>query len=237
MHIAMSAIEFSRAMSSRSRVNILRLLATRDMSAPEIAKKLLLKTTTVRHHLNLLTRIGMIGEVGEERREIGRPVVKYRVTRKPMSIEFPRRHYEILSEILLQGLIRTLGREGARTTLRHMGREFGTRLARDLTARYAVERWNMKALKRYFVELHLDEIGTLPEIVDATDRTLRFKMHNCLLSELAKHYPDLACDGFDCQLFEAFVKGTIGKAEIEQVRCAAHGDPHCEYRITRRAQH
>lgn len=41
---------------------MLRLLATKDMTADEIAEKLFLKTITVRHHLNMLNRVGMIEE-------------------------------------------------------------------------------------------------------------------------------------------------------------------------------
>ncbi len=227
----MSTIEFSRAMSSRSRLKILRLLATKDMTADQIADKLSLKTITVRHHLNMLNQIGMIAEAGEERRKVGRPVVKYRVTQKPMSIEFPRRHYEILSEILLQSLIRALGREKAKVTLRQMGREFGANLARNMTAKYGVEKWNMKALKEYLVEKHLDEMGAAPEMVEATDRSVKFKMHNCVLSELAKEHPDLVCEGFDDGLFDAIIKGTIGKADVKQTKCIAHGNPYCEYVI------
>ena len=227
----LSTIDFSRAMSSAMRVGILRLLATKDMTVGEIASKLSLKTLTVRHHLNILRRIGMVEEAGQERREVGRPVVKYRVTRRPMSVEFPRRHYEILSKILLQSLIRALGRKKTKSTLRQMGREFGAALARDLTAKYGVQKWNMRALKEYFVEQHLEEIGTVPEIVQATDSSVSFRMHNCLLSELAKEYPDFACDGFDCCMFDAAVKGMIGEADVEQVRCIAHGDPYCEYLI------
>jgi len=231
------AIEFSRAMSSLTRVDMLKLLATKDMSASEIAKKLSVKTMTVRHHLSILHRIGMVEQVGEERRKVGRPFVKYRVTRKPMSVEFPRRHYEILSEILLRSIIHTLGREKAKVTLRQMGRDFGANLARELTRKHRIGKWNMKLLRRCLVEQHLNEIGAVPEIVDATDRSIRFRMHNCLLSELAKEYPDFACDGFDCYMFEAAVKGTIGKADIEQAKCVSHGDPYCEYVIRRaRAQ-
>jgi predicted ArsR family transcriptional regulator len=226
--LTLSAIEFSRAMSSRSRVDLLRLLATKDMTADEIAEKLFLKTITVRHHLNMLNRVGMIEEADEERRKVGRPVVRYRVTKKPMSVEFPRRHYEILSEILVQTLIRTLGREKTKVTLRQMGREFGANVARDLTAK----KWSMKALKEYVVEKHLDEIGAVPEIVEATDHSVKFKMHNCVLSEVAKKHPDVVCEGFDDGLFEAIIKGTIGKADILQAKCIAHGDPYCEYVIS-----
>lgn len=210
---------------------MLRVLATKDMTAGEIASKLSLKTMTVRHHLSILHRIGMVEQLGEERRKVGRPVVKYRVTRKPMSIEFPRRHYEILSQILLQGLIRTLGREKAKVTLRQMGRDFGANLARELSEKHGIQKWNMKALRKHLVEQHLNEIGAVPEIVEATDRSIRFRMHNCVLSELAKEHPDIVCEGFDDGLFEAAIKGTIGTAEIEQARCIAHGDPYCEYVI------
>jgi len=209
-------------------------LATKDMTADEIAGKLSLKTITVRHHLNMLNRIGMIEEVGEERRKVGRPVVRYRVAQKPMSVEFPRRHYEILSEILLESLIRTLGRDRTKLTLRQMGREFGANLARDMTTKYGVEKWNMKAFKEYVVQKHLDEMGAVPEVVEATDRSVKFRMHNCVLSELAKEHPDIVCEGFDDGLFGALIKGTIGKADFEQARCIAHGDPYCEYVILSR---
>lgn len=225
----MSAIEFSKAMSSRSRVNILRLLATKDMTADEIAQKLSLKTITVRHHLNVLNLLGMIKEVGEYRRNVGRPAVRYRVTQKPMSVEFPTRHYEVLSNVLLQGLIRTLGRDRTKVTLAEMGREFGGNLARDLAAKHGIKKWNMRALKKYFVELHLDEIGAVPEIVEATDRSLRYKMHNCVLTELAKQHPDVVCEGFDDGLLEGLVRATIQGAEMKQLKCVGHGDPFCEY--------
>lgn len=224
-------VDFSKAMSSATRVGMLRLLTTKDMTVGEIASSLSLKTMTVRHHLNILTRIGMVKEAGQERRDVGRPVLRYRVTRRPMSVEFPRRHYEILSEILLQGLIRALGREGTKSNLQQMGREFGANLAKDLTAKYGVKKWNIETLRKYLVEKHLDEIGAVPEIVEATHRSVKFRTHNCLLSELAKKYPDFACDGFDCYMFEAAVKGTMGKAEVEQAKCVAHGDPYCEYVI------
>jgi len=210
---------------------MLKLLATKDMTADEIADKLSLKTITVRHHLNMLNRLGMIEEASEERRSVGRPVARYRVTQKPMSVEFPRRHYEILSEILLQSLIRTLGREKTKSTLREMGREFGANLARDLSARHGIENWDMKALRKYLVEQHLDEIGAVPEVIEATGRSIRFRMYNCVLSELAKEHPDVVCEGFDDGLFEAVMRNTLGRARIEQAKCIAHGEPYCEYTI------
>jgi len=207
------------------------LLATKDMTAEEIGRKLSLKTISVRHHLNMLSLLGMIKEAGEERRKVGRPVVRYRVAQKPMSVEFPRRHYEILSNVLLQSLIRTIGRERTKAILGAMGREFGANLARELATKHGVEKWNMYALKRYFVELHLDEIGAVPEIVEATDRSVRFRMHNCVLSEMAREHPDLVCGGFDDGLVQGVISGTIQAANTRQLKCVAHGDAFCEYMV------
>ncbi len=207
----------------------MKLLATKDMSAAELAQILSLKTITVRHHLNMLKLLGMIREASEQRGKVGRPIVRYHATQKPISVEFPRRHYEIISNILLQGLIRNLGPQKTKTTLWTMGHEFGSNLARELTSKHGVERWDMRMLKKYFVELHLDGMGAVPEIVEVTGQSVRYRIHNCVLSELAREHPDLVCGGFDDGLLDGLLKSTIPRAQAKQLRCVGRGDGFCEY--------
>lgn len=227
----MSATELGKAMSSRSRLQILDLLSRKPMSMEELAREVSLKTITVRHHVNLLKRIGLVEEYGEERRKIGRPVVRYRSTQKPMSIQYPKRQYELLSRSLVRGLVEAVGRDGAGEALREIGRDLGENLAREITNQRKVAHWDLEAFKRYVVQAHLSEIGAVPEIVEYDSKKIRFRMYNCVFFELAKEYPDLVCEKLDEGLMETLLKGTVGKAHAEQTKCVVHSDSFCEYLI------
>lgn len=227
----MSATELGKAMSSRSRLHILDLLSRKPMSIEELSREVSLKTITVRHHVNMLKRIGLVEEFGEERRKIGRPVLKYRSTQKPMSVQYPKRQYELLSRNLIQALVESLGREKAGEALMRIGRDMGENLARQLTDLNGVADWNLEALKKYIVEAHLAEIGSIPEVVEYDSKKIRFRMYNCVFYELAKEYPDLICEKLDEGLMESLLKGTVGKARVDQTRCVVHKDAFCEYVI------
>jgi len=227
----MSGIELGKALSSRSRLEILRFLSRRPMSVEELSQEVSLKTITVRHHVNLLKRTGLVEEYGEERRKIGRPVVRYQATQKPLSIQYPTRQYELLSEILVQALLEAMRRDKAGDILKKIGRSLGERLAREITEQKRVTRWNIDALRKHIVEEHLSELGAIPEIIDYDSRRVQFRMHNCIFRELALKYPDLVCEKLDEGLMETLLGGTVGKAHVDQSRCVAHGDKFCEYVI------
>lgn len=227
----MSATELGKAMSSRSRLQMLDLLSRKPMSIEELAREVSLKTITVRHHVNLLKRIGLVEEHGEERRKIGRPVLRYRSTQKPMSIQYPKRQYELLSRSLVRGLVEALGRDKAGEALREIGRGLGETLAREITDHGNVTHWDLEAFKKYVVQEHLSEVGAVPEIIEHDSKKIRFRMHNCVFLEIAKEYPDLICEKLDEGLMETLLKGTVGKAHVDQTRCVVHNDSYCEYVI------
>ena len=227
----MNSTELGKAMSSRSRLQILDLLSRRPMSVEELAREVSLKTITVRHHVNMLKRIGLLEEHGEERRKIGRPVLRYKSSQKPMSIQYPKRQYELLSRSLVIGLVDTVGRDGAGDALKEIGRRLGETLAREITNRNNVTHWDLEAFKKYVVEEHLSDVGAVPEIIEQDSKKIRFRMHNCVFFELAKQYPDLICEKLDEGLMETLLKGTIGKAHADQTKCVVHNDGYCEYVI------
>lgn len=227
----MSTTELGKAMSSRSRLQILDLLSRRPMSIEELSREVALKTITVRHHVNMLKRIGLVEEYGEERRKIGRPVLRYKSTQKPMSIQYPKRQYELLSRSLLRGLVETLGTDKAKDALRRIGRDLGENLAREITNQNRVTRWDMEALRKYIVQEHLSAVGAVPEIVEYDSKKIRFRMYNCVFFELAKEFPDLVCESLDQGLMETLLKGTVGKAHADQTKCVIHQDKFCEYLI------
>jgi len=227
----MSATELGKAMSSRSRLQILDLLSRRPMSIEELSREVALKTITVRHHVNMLKRIGLVEEYGEERRKIGRPVLRYKSTQKPMSIQYPKRQYELLSRSLVRGLIESLGRDKAKDALRRIGRDLGERLATEITDQSRVARWDLEALRKHVVQEHLSQVGAIPEIVEHDSKKLRFRMHNCVFFELAREYPDLICESLDEGLMETLLRGTLGRAHADQTKCVVHNDRFCEYLI------
>ncbi len=227
----MSATDLGKAMSSRSRLEILDLLSRKPMSIEELSQEVSLKTITVRHHVNMLKRIGLVEEHSEERRKIGRPVVRYQSAQKPMSIQYPKRQYELLSSILIRGIVDNLGREKAGHALKKIGREVGANLAREITSEKKIAHWDLESLKKHVVQEHLSQIGAIPEILEQDSKKVRFRMYNCVFSELARQYPDLICDKLDEGLMETLLKGTIGKASVDQMKCMAHDDKFCEYVI------
>jgi len=227
----MNDTELGKAMSSRSRLQILDLLSRRPMSIEELSREVSLKTITVRHHVNMLKRIGLVEEHGEERRKIGRPVLRYQSSQKPMSIQYPKRQYELLSGTLVRGLVQALGREEAADALRRIGREVGENLAREISGHKGVTHWDSEAFKKYVVEEHLSEVGAVPEIVEYDSKKIRFRMHNCVFFELAKEYPDLICENLDEGLMETLLKGTLGRGHADQTKCVVHNDAFCEYVI------
>ena len=227
----MDAIEVGKALSSHSRLEILGWLSRQPMSVEELSHKVSLKTITVRHHINLLKRAGLVEEHGEERRKVGRPVVRYQTTQKPVSIQYPIRQYELLSEILMQVLLEQMGRAKIRVAMNKVGRSLGERLAKEITEKKRVTRWNMEALKKHVVDEHLSELGAIPEVIAHDSKRVRFRMHNCIFRELAVKYPELICESLDEGLMETLLKGTVGKVEVTQNKCVAHGDKFCEYSI------
>ena len=227
----MSQTEIGKAMSSRSRLQILELLSRKPMSIEELSRGVSLKTITVRHHVNMLKRIGLVEEHGEERRKIGRPVIKYQSTRKPMSIQYPKRQYELLSRTLVRGLVESLGRDKAGEALKRIGRDLGEKLAHEIADRHKITHWDPETFKKYVVEEHLSEIGAIPEIIEYDPKRIRFRMHNCVFFELAGEYPDLICEKLDEGLMETLLKGTVGKAHAAQTKCVVHHDRFCEYVI------
>jgi len=227
----MSATELGKAMSSRSRLQILDLLSRRPMSVEELSREVALKTITVRHHVNMLKRIGLVEEHGEERRKIGRPVLRYKSTQKPMSIQYPKRQYELLSRSLMRGIVESLGKDKAKDALRRIGRDLGEHLASEITDQSRVVRWDLEALRKHVVQEHLSQVGAIPEIVEYDSKKLRFRMHNCVFLELAREYPDLICESLDEGLMETLLKGTLGKAHADQTKCVVHNDRFCEYVI------
>ena len=109
--------EAYRALSSRSRQDILKQLYRNSLSVEQIAEKLGLQPITVRHHLQSLVESGFVEAVEERAGSVGRPKIFYKLVREPPLVSYPRRGYLMLNNFLVNTLRSTLGEAQARKLL------------------------------------------------------------------------------------------------------------------------
>lgn len=68
------------ALASGPRLEVISALSNRPMKIPELAKRLLVKEVTVRHHLRALMEAGLVREEQSARGKPGRPSALYNIT-------------------------------------------------------------------------------------------------------------------------------------------------------------
>jgi CBS domain-containing protein len=79
-------VEVYKAMSVKARLRMVELLSLRAMSVDELAEELGIRPITVRHHIGVLRRNGIIEELQEGRfGKVGRPLSLFRATRSVLS--------------------------------------------------------------------------------------------------------------------------------------------------------
>lgn len=221
--------EAYRALSSKSRLDILKLLYRKPMSVEEIAEKLGLQPITIRHHLQSLVEAGFIEAVEERAGSVGRPKIFYKVVREPTMIGYPKRRYLMLSNFLVSTLRYMVGETQAKKILRKAGLEMGENTAKRLESEHEIKNWTLKTYEQYFLKDYLEKMGAEPEIVEVTDRKIVYRLHNCLFFEMAVKMPEIMCDTIHESFHEGLLK-TMGKGvTINRLSCMSKGDPYCEH--------
>src|SRR3989337_1225729 len=117
--------EVYRALSSKARVEILKLLYKKPHDIEELAKKLAFQPVTIRHHIQSLQEAGLLESYEERSGSAGRPKTYYKIAKSLPIVTFPERQYLIFSSVLLDALLRILGREQTQRILTEIGREMG----------------------------------------------------------------------------------------------------------------
>lgn len=218
-----------RTLASPSRLQILRLLYRKPLSVEEIAEKLKLQTITIRHHLQALVESGIVEYHEERSGSAGRPRAYYSIVKTPPSASFPRRQYQLLSESLLTALINELGINKTKAFLKKIGMSMGEEAVKQLESMHKVKSWTPKEYEKYIVTEYLEAEGAEPEVLEATNKKIVYRLHNCLFRELSLKMPDIMCD----VLHESFHEGVskaIGKdLKITRSTCMGHGDSYCEH--------
>jgi predicted ArsR family transcriptional regulator len=217
-----------KALSNKSRLEILRLLYKHPMSVEEIAEKVNLQPITVRHHLRILEEFGLITQKEFRTGEAGRPTMKYEVVKRMPLISFPKRQYLTLSSFFIKVTDFLLGKK-ALEVFKKVGFEMGLSAIKKLKAEHDIEEWTLEAFKKFFVEKYLEEVGAEPEFIEVTNTKIAYKLHNCIFFELALDKPEIVCDILHESFNKGVGEGLGGKAKFIRTKCLARGDDYCEH--------
>jgi predicted ArsR family transcriptional regulator len=221
--------EVSKILASSSRWKILELLAKGPKDIKGIVKETGMQPTAVRYHLQALHRLGLV-ETYEERGNIGRPRIYYKLAKKQISVEFPARNYILLADLLLEAMRQNVGEEGTKKLLYTAGVKRGKGIIEELTSKHNIAKWTPQTFKSIYVDNYLTQIGVQPEAVKLTSDKAVFRVHSCQFLELATKYPELVCDVLDTATQEG-ISEAIGGVKITRTKCMGHGDDFCEYSV------
>jgi len=218
------------ALSSASRLEILKLLHKKPLSVDEIAKSVNLQPITVRHHLQSLEDAGFIESYEKKRGTVGRPRVYYQIAKEPTIVGYPKRRYLTLSNFMIKTLQFVIGSKRASKLLRRVGKNMGESVIREIESKHDVKEWSSEAFIDFFIKGYLEEAGAEPEIVEADKNRVVYRVHNCLFLELAVKMPEMMCDVLHNAFHEGVSDAIGGKAKIVRLTCMGHGDAYCEHK-------
>ncbi len=228
----MSERKAHEALSSESRLRILKELQKSFLGVEEIAKLVNLQPITVRHHLQLLEDVGFVESLEERTGSVGRPKILYKTAEKPVIVNYPKRRYLTLSSFVIRTLQTEIGLEKAGKLLKAAGRKMGESVVREIELNQSVVEWSLRAFTSFYLKGYEGTVGALPEIMKVNEKEVTYRVHNCLFLELAARMPDLMCDVLHSAFHEGVADAIGGRVKIKQLACKGHGDPFCEYKCT-----
>ncbi len=218
-----------QTLSSKSRLDILKLLYKKEQSIEQIAEALNLQPITIRHHLKSLEEAGLIEKYDEHQGLAGRPKTLYRIVKKTKIVGFPKRRYLTLSSFLITTLEFAAGAKNAKRILSRVGKAMGKDVIKDLEGHNEIKDWGTKEYVQFFIKEYLEESGAEPEIVEVTDKKIVYRLHNCLFFELALKMPDLMCDVIHENFHDGVHEAMAKDVKTSRVTCMGKGDEYCEH--------
>jgi predicted ArsR family transcriptional regulator len=223
-------VEVYRVLTSKSRLEIFRLLYSGPKGIKEIADKLSLGLFTVRYHMKALESVGLI-EKYEIKGRRGKPKAYYKVSDKPPLLTFPKRQYQGFADGLMTAFHKVLGEESFKKVLWEMGYRSGQEALVATAKEYNVDGWDLAKYREYYVNRHLADTVGKPEILSETSKKLVYRIYNCPVQELAAKYPVYVCESLEDGQREGIMKASKGKVHIERLACIVHGDKYCEFEV------
>jgi len=221
--------EVYRALASKSRTDILKLMYTKPRNIEELAEKLMLRPITVRHHIQSLMEAGLLESYEERSGKSGRPTNYYRIAKSLPMVNFPERRYFLLSSFLVDTITLNLGEQKSKEMIAKAGYEMGKETVKTLEKEHNIREWSPKEFAEIFVKRYLEETGAEPEIISESDKRVVYRLHNCIFSELALKNPGLMCDILHKRFHQGVCATMRKNLRDSQKTCMGHGDVFCEH--------
>ncbi|RXI99475.1 transcriptional regulator [Anaerobacillus alkaliphilus] len=202
----------------------------RDVTVQEIADAFEIHANVARLHLTKLEDVNMLISETKKTGKGGRPSRFYRVSDEVISLQFPFRDFQKLSEIAIDTLL-SLGPVGEKA-LMETGRKFGYETSRTYSQYLDL---NLKALSNEERLTHIKTValqqGLNPELhYDKNTHEVNFRVYNCTFKELVPDRIPI------CKMHQALINGFFDYffGEINLDKTNAMSDSHqysfCAYR-------
>ena len=199
----------------RTRAQILEILKRRGkVSLEELAAAVELVPVTVRSHLSILERDGLI-QTEEARGKVGRPHFLYSLT--PEGQEFFPRAYHILADRLVKAARDVYGPEGVDRLFERLWDNWLDQ------RRYRVAGKHLEARVAEVAQIYSEQ-GSLAEW-EVTPEGCLLHQYNCVTFRVSTEHLKL------CE-HEQDALSRLLDARIERLRCIASGDQSCSYLVT-----
>ena len=181
---AVSVAERHRALSNPTRVRVLEVVGQGGdgVDAASVAEQLGLHANTVRAHLEMLEKVGLVTSGFEERRRQGRPRRLFRSA--PSSPPAPSAESAYIT--LAQALAASM--DDADVDAAQIVADAGARWGRELIHASPTPAAGMAHVRTELVAL-LDRLG----FAAAPDPSGRIDLHRCPFVDVAREHPDIVC--------------------------------------------
>lgn len=181
---AASVAERHRALSNPTRVRILEIVPQDGdgIDAGSVARQVGLHVNTVRAHLEMLEKVGLVTSGFEDRHRQGRP---RRLFRRAPSTQ-PAPSVENAYVALAQALAASM--HHADIDAAQMVADAGARWGRELMHAAPTRGTGMADIRTELVTL-LDDLG----FAAAPDPSGRIDLHRCPFADVAREHPDIVC--------------------------------------------
>ncbi|MGH3470933.1 MAG: helix-turn-helix transcriptional regulator [Nocardioidaceae bacterium] len=154
------------------------------VDAHELAARLGLHVTTIRFHLGVLERAGLVSAVPARRSTAGRRRLVFSVSGSSEPAAVRRTPYLVLSALLAQ----RLGRSASARRIKAL--QIGADWGRALPVSTVPAQSGGQAVES--LSAALDQLGFGPSL-DSGEHQFRLELHECPFRELAREHPEVVC--------------------------------------------
>ena len=197
------ALKISGVLSDPTRFSIYQYTARKhqEVTVQEIADTFKIHPNVARLHLTKLEDVNMLTSTTKKNGMGGRPSRFYGLSDEVVSLQFPHRDYQKLSEIAISSLA-SLGKAGEQA-LENTGRTFGYETAKDFAAQLNLQIDKLDTSEKVAIieKIALGQ-GLNPEInYDSEKNEIVFRIFNCTYKEAAKKSTSV------CKMHHALING------------------------------